>query len=132
MKRIKDEDLRELKDFTEYEYFNLLEGGKNFLIDDVFLIGYKEYKIKNTKIKLCYMEHNNKDNIYVRKKLKMLKKLIKNNFISMVNTDNTKAIKFNKHLFLYNTDFNYGDKKAFLFANDNNLLNIIKNYEQKE
>ena len=126
-KRIKDEELEKLKDFTEYDFFNFLKGGKNFLIDDNFLIGYKEYKIKNIKIKLCYMEHNNKDNIYVRKKIKLFKKLIKKDFISVVDIDNKKALKFNKYLFLFNTDINYNGRDAFMFCNDNNLLMRLKN-----
>lgn len=130
IKKLKDEELEKtLKGFTEYDYIYSLKGGINFLINNNFLIGYKKYKIDDKDIKICYMANNNEDNIYIRKKLKLLKKLVKDNFISVVDINNKKAIKFNKHLFLFETNFNCRNKKTIMFCNDNNLLMRLKQYD---
>ena len=117
IRKLKDEELDEtLKGFTEYNYIYSLKGGVNLLINNNFLIGYKKYKIDDKDIKICYMANNNKDNIYIRKKLKLFKKLIKNDFVSVVDVENKKALKFNKHLFLFETNFNCKNKKLLCFV----------------
>lgn len=113
IKRIKDkEELKSiLLSFNQKEEdIKNISDGNNFLLNNNFLAGYKNI---NKDCILVYMvrDETNKDNIYIRKKLKLFKAFIDRQtnikhkkVISGVRADKEVAIKLNICLFKYMTD----------------------------
>ena len=129
VKRIKKEsELTDiLKSFggEDLKHISELKSAHNFLINNNFLVGYKEL-IKDTII--VYMAHDEaKDNIYVRKKLRIfeafLNKHKNKNIGSGVRIEKKKALKFNELLFNRKTD----PMKLM----DGNVYIIYKNFKEE-
>ncbi len=114
IRRIKDK--KELKDILiafnqNIEHYENIEDGYNFLLNDNFLMGYKCLPENHIIVYMLKDNTKNKDNIYIRKKIKIFKTFIERqktrkhkNVVSGVRIDRKEAIKLNDYLFDYRTD----------------------------
>ena len=88
-----------------------IEDGYNFLLNDNFLMGYKCLSENHIIVYMLKDDTKNKDNIYIRKKIKIFKAFIERqairkhkNVVSGVRIDRKEAIKLNDYLFDYRTN----------------------------
>ncbi len=114
IRRIKDK--KELKNilivFNQKETdIKNIEDGYNFLLNDNFLMGYKCLSENHIIVYMLKDDTKNKDNIYIRKKIKIFKAFIERqairkhkNVVSGVRIDRKEAIKLNDYLFDYRTN----------------------------
>lgn len=127
IRRIKDK--KELKNILmafnqNIEYYKNIEDGYNFLLNDNFLMGYKNLPANTVMVYMVRDDNNNnnnnkdnnnktnnRDNIYIRKKIKIFKAFIERqktrkhkNVVSGVRVDRKEALKLNDYLFDYRTD----------------------------
>ena len=116
-----------LKKLNSYdaEIYNNMKDGHNFLINNNFLVGYKNLINDIIIVYIARDDKKNYDGIYVRKKIKIFKRFLEKylgnkKVVSGVRIERKEALKMNEYLFQYKTDP--------LKLDDGNTYVIYKNF----